>query len=130
MALEMTRSEPESAFGFVAESGGRVVGVAHYYRIDARPDRAEVAFTIGEEMQGLGLGTRLLERLADVARESGVRFFEAEVLPSNLLMARVFIDSGFRVEESEQGRHFEMEIEPTDSFEDRAAVRARRAATA
>ena len=46
-------------------------------------------------MQGHGLGTRMLERLAEIARERGVRAFDAYVLGDNLPMMDVFLQSGF-----------------------------------
>ena len=79
----------------VAESGGRVVAFAGFYRDPVSADRAEVAFAVSDAMQGHGLGTRLLERLADIARDEGIRAFDAYVLGENRRMLDVFRDSGF-----------------------------------
>ncbi|MGA7616081.1 MAG: GNAT family N-acetyltransferase [Thermoanaerobaculia bacterium] len=130
MAKEMAVSDPETTFGLAGEFDERIVAIAHYYRTAPGGDRAEVAFTIADGMQGLGVGTRLLERLADVGRQYGIRLFEAEVSPTNYAMMKVFLDSGFELQESASGRHFEMLIEPTESYEDRSSDRARQAATA
>src|SRR5689334_16597015 len=78
-----------------AVRGKALCGIAGYYRDPALPERAEVAFAVADAMQGRGLGTRLLERLADVARERGVRAFDAFVLGENLAMMEVFLQSGF-----------------------------------
>src|SRR5512138_3882049 len=55
----------DSQMVLVAERGDALCGIAGYYRDPARPDRAEVAFAVADAMQGRGLGTRLLERLAE-----------------------------------------------------------------
>lgn len=74
----------------------QVVGVGRFVRLkpDGKSDRAEVAFTVGDDFQGRGIGTLLLEHLARIARELGYAAFEAEVLPDNRLMLEVFEHSG------------------------------------
>ncbi len=81
--------------GLVALAGidGRIVGHAGYRRIDG--ERAEVGFTVADAFQGRGLGTILLAHLAEMAAESGIGTFEAEVAPANLRMLEVFRESGF-----------------------------------
>ena len=54
------------------------------------PAAAEVAFAVADELQGRGIGTRLLERLAALAAEQGIERFVAEVLPDNRAMLGVF----------------------------------------
>src|SRR5688572_28812894 len=70
------------AMTLIAESGGRIVALAGYYRNPELPARAEVAFTVSDALQGHGIGTRLLEQLAGVAREAGISTFDAYVLRS------------------------------------------------
>jgi acyl-CoA synthetase (NDP forming)/GNAT superfamily N-acetyltransferase len=72
-----------------------ILGVARYDVV--RPALAEVAFNIADRIQGLGLGSVLLEHLAAAARERGVRRFTAEVLPQNGSMLAVFRDAGYDV---------------------------------
>jgi RimJ/RimL family protein N-acetyltransferase len=57
-------------------------------------ERAEVAFLIGDAFQGLGIASRIFKHLVAIARNSGITQFEAEVLPSNEAMLRVFARSG------------------------------------
>src|SRR5262249_19324882 len=64
----------------VAERGAALCGIAGYYRSAEVPDRAEVAFAIADALQGHGLGTRMLERLAEIGRDRGLRAFDAYVL--------------------------------------------------
>ncbi len=76
--------------------GERVVAVAAYDRL-RDPAKAEVSFAVADELQGRGIGTRLLEQLAGIAARHGVERFVAEVLPENVAMLRVFSDAGFDV---------------------------------
>jgi acetyl coenzyme A synthetase (ADP forming)-like protein len=78
----------------IGTKGGRVIAVANYVRLrDART--AEVAFAVADDLQGHGIGTRMLERLADAARSVGIQEFLAEVLWNNDAMLHVFRDAGF-----------------------------------
>jgi acetyl coenzyme A synthetase (ADP forming)-like protein len=87
-------------YGLVASrgDGGGLVGHGTY--MQTATGRAEVAFAVADEMQGMGLATLLLAHLAEVARESGIVEFHAEVLPHNHRMIEVFRESGFPVETS------------------------------
>ncbi len=116
----------------VAESADHIVGVAGFYLDPNRRDRAEVAFTVEDAVQGQGVGTRLLERLAEIARERGVTMFVADVHPENRRMLEVFANCGFAVEQrAEEGVvrvHIALEVTP--DFERRALERSSRAAAA
>jgi acetyl coenzyme A synthetase (ADP forming)-like protein len=82
-------------FGLVAETREEIVGVADYYRtVD---DVAEVAFTVSDDQQGRGVGTLLLDHLAEVATARGIRYFVAQVMARNQPMRGVFSDAGFEV---------------------------------
>jgi RimJ/RimL family protein N-acetyltransferase len=126
------RADHDNEFVLVAESGGRLSGAASYSRDPKSPDRAEVAFTIADALQGRGIGTRMLETLAGIAREHRIRIFDAYVLQSNDRMMRVFLDSGFEVERRlEDGVfHVVLALEDSGAFEAKAAERSRAAATA
>jgi RimJ/RimL family protein N-acetyltransferase len=82
-------------FGLVAEVGDRIVGVADYYR--TLDDVAEVAFTVRDDQHGRGIGTLLLDHLAEIAVAKGIRCFVAQVLSKNDAMRAVFEDAGFEV---------------------------------
>lgn len=77
----------------VAERAGTVIGMAVY--LPDHTDEAEIAFLVSDACHGLGVGTLLLEQLASVARERGIRRFSADVLRANSAMLGVFADSGF-----------------------------------
>ncbi|HKB79057.1 MAG TPA: GNAT family N-acetyltransferase, partial [Thermoanaerobaculia bacterium] len=119
-------------FGVVGELSGQIVAVAHYFSSPGNPKVAEVAFAIRDDMQGHGIGTKLLEKLAEAARANGIESFEAETLWDNRAMLDVFLRSGFDVvSRSEEGvvRVF-FPIEQTPGFEARAAERSQKAAWA
>ena len=132
MADYLSNVDYASRFALVAELGDRVVGVARYERDPARPSHAEAAFTVADELHGLGLGTRLLERLADAGWARGIRTFEAEVLHDNARMIDVFVSSGFKASRRlEEGvLRFELELEPSALLAEKEAQRASLAASA
>jgi RimJ/RimL family protein N-acetyltransferase len=72
------------ALGAVDDRDGRGVGVARYVRQADDPWGADVAVTIVDEWQGRGLGTELLARLSDRAREENIRRFTALVAAENV----------------------------------------------
>lgn len=76
--------------------GDRMVGVGRYELLPGG-HQAEVAFVVTDDHQHLGIGTLLLDYLADVAREHGVGTFVAQTLSDNRDMLSVFLASGFPV---------------------------------
>ena len=93
--VEHVLSSPET-LALAAEVHGRIVALATAEPLD--PHASEVAFLVDDDLRGQGLGTLLLEHLAAMARDRGIRRFEAEVLAENRRMLQVFGDAGFRVE--------------------------------
>jgi RimJ/RimL family protein N-acetyltransferase len=73
---------------------GVLVGHALYDRL-AEGSEAEVALEVTDACQGLGVGTAMLEALADLAQAAGVSHFVAHVMPTNRRMLQVFADLGF-----------------------------------
>ncbi len=102
----------------------RVVALANYVRL-RDPTAAEIAFTVADELQGHGTGTRLLEQLAEPAASAGIESFVADVMSSNRPMLRVFEDAGFSVSRAiEQGAvEVRLSIEPTGSYRERVDER-------
>src|SRR3954471_18488655 len=111
----------------VATLGEDLIGVARYETI--APGSAEVAFVIEDAHQGRGLGPLLLEHLAAAARERGITRFEADVLPSNRRMLRVFIDAGYSAERAfdADAVHVTFAIAPTEASQAVAHAREHRA---
>ncbi|GGS51686.1 GNAT family N-acetyltransferase [Streptomyces griseoviridis] len=109
--------------GLAATVGGEFIATVRYDRIaaDGTPahapaDEAEVAFLVQDAHQGRGVASALLEHIAAVARERGIRRFAAEVLPANTKMIKVFTDAGYTQRRSfEDGVvRLEFGLAPTD----------------
>ena len=83
---------------FVVVTGPRIMAVGRYERLGPESPEAEVAFVVEDAHQGRGIGSVLLEHLAEAARENGITRFVAEVLPENGGMLRVFSDFGYQVQ--------------------------------
>ena len=97
--------------------GQQIVALANYARL-RDPAAAEVAFTVADDQQGRGIGTRMLEQLAERAAAVGIEHFVAEVMGENAAMMRVFEDAGFGVSRELDRGTFEVTfpIEPTDAY--------------
>ncbi len=65
-----------------------IVAIGSY--ADDGDGRAEVAFVVREDMQGLGVTTQLLAQLELIAKENGFKGFIATVLNENNAMLHVF----------------------------------------
>ncbi|GAA2487965.1 hypothetical protein GCM10010393_19190 [Streptomyces gobitricini] len=109
--------------GLAATIGGEFIATVRYDRINAQglpasapADEAEVAFLVQDAHQGRGVASALLEHIAAVARERGIRRFAAEVLPANNKMIKVFTDAGYTQKRSfEDGAvRLHLDLEPTD----------------
>lgn len=96
-AQRMAEVDYVGRYGLVASRGKWGKPIAHGTYLATSPVRAEIAFAVADELQGLGLATLLLAHLAEVARDNDVATFFAEVLPGNHHMIEVFEDSGFSV---------------------------------
>ncbi|GGN36230.1 hypothetical protein GCM10012285_09800 [Streptomyces kronopolitis] len=110
--------------GLAATVGGEFIATVRYDRIndqglpakDPEDDQAEVAFLVQDAHQGRGVASALLEHIAAVARERGIRRFAAEVLPANSKMIKVFTDAGYTQKRTfEDGVvRLEFDLEPTE----------------
>jgi GNAT superfamily N-acetyltransferase len=74
-----------------------IIGAGRYVAFDAAGAQrsAEVAFTVEEDYQGLGIASITLRHLAGIAKGKGIAQFDAEVLQENRGMLTVFKRSGF-----------------------------------
>jgi protein lysine acetyltransferase len=68
---------------------GPVVADARFVRDETDPTLAEVAFIVGDDYQGRGVGSLLMAALAVAARGHGVSRFSARVLSDNLAMRKI-----------------------------------------
>jgi acetyl coenzyme A synthetase (ADP forming)-like protein len=108
----------------IGELGGRIIALASYVRL-RDPTSAECAFVVADDFQRRGIGTRLLEQLANRAASVGIERFVAEVLPENSQMLSVFQAVGFESTRRLESGTVEVEfrIAPTQTYLERVDER-------
>jgi GNAT superfamily N-acetyltransferase len=78
-----------SMIGLIQKGGHQeIMAIASY--ADEGNGKAEIAFVVREDFQGLGVATHLLEVLEKIAKENNFIGFSATVLSENTGMLRVF----------------------------------------
>jgi GNAT superfamily N-acetyltransferase len=82
----------------LADDPQQLAGVARFVRDPQCPEQAELAVTVCDELQGMGLGRALGTALADVAKSLGVRRFTASLLGTNVAAHRLFSSISRRVQ--------------------------------
>jgi RimJ/RimL family protein N-acetyltransferase len=94
---QLTELDPQREAALVAlvEDHGatREVGVARFSGVPG--GKAEIAVTVSDEWQNKGLGTALMRRLIDLARQRGIREFYSIDAWSNDHMRRLAEHLGF-----------------------------------
>jgi len=103
------------ALGALDHGNGRGVGIARYIRHAGDPYAADIAVTIVDDWQGRGLGTELLARLSDRARQEGIHRFTALVAAENVAVARLLRTMCARVTGRESNTlEYEIALVPSD----------------
>jgi GNAT superfamily N-acetyltransferase len=87
----------------IDEPGQPGIAVARYIRDPSHPNHAEVAVTVLDDYQHRGLGTLLLEMLADQARRNGITTFVSHILWDNREVLETMAAAGARIEPEEPG---------------------------
>jgi acyl-CoA hydrolase/GNAT superfamily N-acetyltransferase len=92
-AQAMTTIDYERDMGIVGlvrrEGRERIIAVGRYGLLGDCSDVAEMAFTVRDDWQNIGIGSYLLDYLAGIAKERGVKSFTAEILENNGPMLRI-----------------------------------------
>jgi L-amino acid N-acyltransferase YncA len=96
-----------------AFGSGKLLGVANYFAC-TDPGYAEVAVVVAHSEHLRGVGTALLCRLGEIARENGFHHFVAEVLAENHPMLRVLSDGGWPCTRHLDGSVLHIEIDLSD----------------
>ena len=78
-----------SIIGLIQSGGHKEIMAIGTYA-EEETHRAEVAFVVREDFQGLQIGSYLLEKLEEIAKENEYTGFSATVLSENSAMIRVF----------------------------------------
>jgi len=87
-----------------------LLGVANYFAC-RDPGYAEVAIVVAHSEHLRGVGTALLRRLGEIARQDGFHHFVADVLTENHPMLRVLSDSGWPCTRRLEGSVLSIEID-------------------
>ncbi|HVM00006.1 MAG TPA: GNAT family N-acetyltransferase [Egibacteraceae bacterium] len=119
-------------FALVAETGGRIIGVSRFDRLEDDPTTAEFAVLVEDAEQGRGVGTVLVRALVGPAQDLGVKGFVGEVLAENRSMLRMLRDAGFAPVLAGAGTvvHTSFPSTPTEEFLATGDEQDRRAAVA
>ena len=114
-------SDPRKQLSLVVirTSGGspHIIATGSYLTDKTRDHVAEVAFAVDDAFHGKGLGSLLLERLAQLAVNHGISHFWAVTHVDNRPMLEVFHRSGFKVQEKfDHGyMHLSFSVSPTEA---------------
>jgi acyl-CoA hydrolase/GNAT superfamily N-acetyltransferase len=95
---------------FVAETldaAPRILALCRH-DVDPATNLADIAFVVVDDWQGKGLGTVLMRRMTDVARERGLAGFSADVLTTNHGMLGIFHKSGLFVHAEREGSAYHL----------------------
>jgi acetyl coenzyme A synthetase (ADP forming)-like protein len=113
-----TDLDMSNRFALVAETGGRIVGVARFDRLPEDPANAEFAVVVEDAEQGRGVGTALLRALVEPAGAMSITGFVGEVLRENSRMIKMMRDAGLSPAFSDYGSvvHTEFRTTPTEQF--------------
>jgi len=101
-AQTMTTIDYESEMAIVGlareEGRERIIAVGRYGLLGGGSDVAEMAFTVRDDWQNIGIGTFLLHYLAQIAGLRAVGAFTAEILDSNGPMLTILNHCDYPVE--------------------------------
>lgn len=86
------------------EGPEQIVGVSRYAADRAR-DRCESAVVVADAWQGKGLGTVLMKRLIEIARQRGLRVMESTDLADNVEMRELARYLGFTAKNDADDPH-------------------------
>ncbi len=105
---------PPEQYAYVATAGEgedeRIVAVARWYLLKDE-ESAEVAFVVEDNEQYRGIGTALLEKLAETALAFRIRQFKASVLAENKAMLEIFDHSGFSTSRNLDGGVYDITLD-------------------
>jgi len=112
-ALRFCTVDYKNTFALVGEvqreQRKEIIAIGRYYRLPNKRS-ARVAFAIEDAYHGKGIGTRLIEWLANAARDNGIAVFEGDVLAENERMMSVLRDYGFHIDSELKGGVYHVTI--------------------
>jgi GNAT superfamily N-acetyltransferase len=106
-AVDHVRHEAVAA---VDQCDGSIVGIARYVQYGDRTGSADVAIEVADQMQRIGIGTALMERLVERARVNGLDQLTATTLWENRPARALLRSAGFQARSS-SGSEIDLELE-------------------
>jgi acyl-CoA hydrolase/GNAT superfamily N-acetyltransferase len=114
LAQELVAVDYEENLGIVGTLGtsdtSPIVAAGHWM-LDCSENMAEVAFSVADDYQHRGIGTHLFHFLVRVARQQGIRGFEATVLLANRAMLSIFQNSGYILQTELEGSEISLSFQ-------------------
>jgi RimJ/RimL family protein N-acetyltransferase len=80
--LDVDRGRP-AALAAIDEADGAFVGAARYVQLPGRPDVADIAIEVADDLHRHGIGTALAIRTLDLARTNGIKRLTAMTSSDN-----------------------------------------------
>jgi RimJ/RimL family protein N-acetyltransferase len=84
------------------EDHKKILGVSRL-SIEPSGKSGELAFIIGDQWQGLGLGTKIVDYVIEIAKEMGIETIYAIMLPDNYRALNLTKKMGFKLEYLDDG---------------------------
>lgn len=96
--------------GLTKEEGkDAIVAIARYAYI-TRHENTEFAVTVRDDWQHQGIGTALLKKVFDVAKENGITHFIGRTYPDNKFIMKILAGFGIEAKASMKNDFFEINI--------------------
>ncbi len=80
----------------------RILAVGEYY-LNPETEMAEIAFSVEKEWQGKGISSIVIRKLAEAARQRGIKGLTAYTAKGNKRMVKLFNTLNYKVKTSAQG---------------------------
>jgi acetyltransferase len=119
-ALQITQADPgknRCLIAFTDVPGQTAVPIGAVRFVQTSPQEAEVAISIRDDFQNMGIGTQLMRLLAEEARVMGFRRLTADILNDNLAILHVFNSLPYPVLRSLEGTNSNLMITLTPQGE-------------
>lgn len=103
--------EEMALVALLGEPGDEEIVSIGRFKIDPSDNFAEVAFVVRDDWQNRGIGTHLMNKLFEIAREKGVDGLKADVLAGNKKMLHVFHKCGYLVHSTLEAGTYSIRID-------------------
>lgn len=78
----------------IEEEGEEHIISVFRYHYNIHTDNTEIAFVVRDDWQGLGLGTKIVAKIVDIARENNIHQFDGMMDPTNEAVTKIFNSIG------------------------------------